>query len=238
MAKKKGQQGVEGGETKAEAAPHGTEAAPHEAKSVGSGSKDQAPEAGGQGPVDDGCAANAESVEIAEPGRNGGDGEAAGQARNDGDERAGEDDICPQGPDNAEPGVPHDKYLRLAAEYDNYRKRSAKEMQSIYANSRIGTISELLPVYDNLERALKTPCTDEAFYKGVEMIMTGLMEIFENMGVTPIKAVGETFDPNRHNAVMAIEDPGLGEKCIADEFQKGFIYGDRVIRFSNVVVAN
>ena len=139
---------------------------------------------------------------------------------------------------DGETGVSHDKYLRLAAEYDNFRKRSAKEMQSTYGNSRADTISELLPVYDNLERALKMPCSDEAFYKGVEMIMAGFLEILENMGITPIQALGEVFDPNRHNAVMAIEKPDLGEKIIAEEFQKGFIYGDKVIRFSSVVVAN
>ena len=141
-------------------------------------------------------------------------------------------------PKGGESGVSHDKYLRLAAEYDNFRKRSAKEMQSVYCNARVDTISELLSVYDNLERALKMPCSDEAFYKGIEMIMTGLLEIFENMGITPIPALGETFDPNRHNAVMAVEKPELGEKTIAEEFQKGFILGDKVIRFANVLVAN
>ena len=131
-----------------------------------------------------------------------------------------------------------DKYLRLAAEYDNFRKRSAKELQAVYGDARADTVTRLLPVYDNLERALKMTCADEAFYKGVEMTMTGLMEIFENLGVTPIQALGETFDPNRHDALMAIENPELGEKIVAEEFQKGFLLGDRVLRFSTVVVAN
>ena len=131
-----------------------------------------------------------------------------------------------------------DKYLRLAAEYDNYRKRSAKEREKIYTEARTDAISKLLPVYDNLERALKMECSDESYYKGVEMIMTQLTETLGSMGVQEIPAVGEPFDPNRHNAVMKIEDPELGENMIAEEYQKGFAIGDRVIRFSTVVVAN
>ena len=131
-----------------------------------------------------------------------------------------------------------DKYLRLAAEYDNFRKRSIKERESTYSDARADVITRLLPVYDNLERALKTECADESFYKGIEMTMTQLTEILENIGVVTIPAVGETFDPNRHNAVMTIENPELGEKVIAEEFLKGFMLGERVIRFSTVVVAN
>jgi len=131
-----------------------------------------------------------------------------------------------------------DRYLRLAAEYDNYRKRSAKEREKIYTEARTDAISKLLPVYDNLERALKMECSDESYYKGIEMIMIQLTETLNSMGVQEIPAVGETFDPNRHNAVMKIEDPDLGENIIAEEFQKGFAIGDRVIRFSTVVVAN
>jgi len=131
-----------------------------------------------------------------------------------------------------------DKYLRLAAEYDNFRRRSAKEREMIYTDARTDTINKLLPVYDNLERALKTECTDESFYKGIEMIMTQLTESLDSMNVKEIPAVGEPFDPNLHNAVMTIEDPNFGENTIAEEFQKGFTLGDRVIRFSTVVVAN
>jgi len=138
----------------------------------------------------------------------------------------------------AEARAERDRYLRLAAEYDNYRKRSAKEREKTYGDARIDTISRLLPVYDNLERALKMECADEAFYKGIELTMTQLTEILENMDVERIAAVGEKFDPNRHNAVMTIENPELGEKTVAEEFQKGFALGDRVIRFSTVVVAN
>ena len=131
-----------------------------------------------------------------------------------------------------------DKHLRLAAEFDNFRKRSAKERELRYNDARADAITRLLPVYDNLERALKVECADEAFYKGIEMTMTQLSEILESMDVAIIPAVGEPFDPNRHNAVMNIENPELGEKIIAEEFQKGFTLGDRVIRFSTVVVAN
>ena len=131
-----------------------------------------------------------------------------------------------------------DKYLRLAAEYDNYRKRSIKERESIYSDARTDVITRMLPVYDNIERALKMECADEAYYKGVEMIMTQLTETLESFGVAPIPAVGEPFDPNKHNAVMTIENPELGEKIVAEECQKGFLLGDRVIRFSTVVVAN
>ena len=131
-----------------------------------------------------------------------------------------------------------DKYLRLAAEYDNFRKRSAKERETTYSDARVDAITKLLPVYDNLERALKMDCTDEAYYKGVEMIMLQLTEIFEDIGVRHIPAIGEPFDPKLHNAVMKIENSDLGEGIIAEEYQKGFILGDRVIRFSTVVVAN
>ena len=134
--------------------------------------------------------------------------------------------------------VERDKYLRLAAEYDNFRKRSAKEREATYASARTDVISKLLPVYDNLERALKMECADESFYKGVEMIMTQLTETLNDMGVEEIPAVGQPFDPNRHNAVMSIESPELGENIVAEEYQKGFTLGDRVIRFSTVVVAN
>ena len=131
-----------------------------------------------------------------------------------------------------------DKYLRLAAEYDNYRKRSMKERENAYGDARADTVTRLLPVYDNLERALRTDCADEAFYKGIEMIMTQLTELLEGMNVKRIPAVGEAFDPNRHDAVLSIENPELGKKIIAEECKKGFMLGDRVIRHSTVVVAN
>ena len=154
---------------------------------------------------------------------------------------AGEDADAPAdtpADDAAGLAAERDKYLRLAAEYDNFRKRSTKEMKTAYSDAKADTITRLLPVYDNLERALKTECSDEAFYKGVEMTMTQLSEILEGMGVTIIKAAGEPFDPNRHNAVATIENPDLGGKTVAEEYQKGFMLGERVLRFSTVVVAN
>lgn len=132
----------------------------------------------------------------------------------------------------------HDRYLRLAAEYDNFRKRSKKEQDALRTDIRSAAISELLPVYDNLARALDTGCSDEAFYKGVEMTMTQLKAIFEAMGVSEIPAVGEVFDPSVHNAVMHIEDDKYDHGVIVQEFQKGFKLGDKVIRFSMVQVAN
>ena len=131
-----------------------------------------------------------------------------------------------------------DKYLRLDAEYDNYRRRSQKEKESLYSDGKADTVLQLLPVYDNLERALKAECTDPNFYRGVEMTMTQLTEIFAKLGVTPIEAAGQHFDPAEHNAVVHVEDDTLGENLVVEEFQKGFKLGDKVIRFAMVKVAN
>ncbi len=131
-----------------------------------------------------------------------------------------------------------DKYLRLAAEYDNYRKRSQKEKENIYGDAKADTVLQLLPVYDNLERALKADCSDDAFYKGVEMIMDQLMGIFTKLGVEVIQAAGQPFDPALHNAVIHVEDENLGENMVAEEFQKGFTLNGKVIRFAMVKVAN
>ncbi len=131
-----------------------------------------------------------------------------------------------------------DKYLRLAAEYDNFRRRSAKERENIYSDVKLDTVGKILPVYDNLERALNAPTEDEAYRKGVEMTMNQLTEVFTKLGVTAIEAVGQTFDPKLHNAVMHIEDESKGEGEIVAEFQKGFKLGDRIIRCSMVQVAN
>ena len=131
-----------------------------------------------------------------------------------------------------------DKYLRLAAEYDNFRKRSARERDNIYADVKADTITKLLPVYDNLLRALRNPTADEAYKKGVAMTMNQFIDTLKAMGVTPIEAEGQTFDPTLHNAVMHMEDPEKGEQEIVAEFQKGFRCGDKVIRFSMVQVAN
>lgn len=132
----------------------------------------------------------------------------------------------------------HDAYLRLAAEFDNFRKRSQKEKDQSYSNGKSDAVAKLLPIYDNLERALIQPTEDEAFKKGVEMTMNELVKIFTGLGVEIFGQPGEAFDPQLHNAVMHIEDEALGENVIAQVFQKGFRLGDRVVRFAMVQVAN
>ena len=130
------------------------------------------------------------------------------------------------------------KFLRLAAEYDNYRKRTAKEKESIWADAKASVVASFLPVYDNLERALKQDTADEAYKKGVEMTMTQLKDVLSKLGVTEIEAAGQPFDPNLHNAVMHVEDENLGENTVAEVFQAGFQLGEKVIRFAMVKVAN
>ena len=132
----------------------------------------------------------------------------------------------------------HDQYLRLAAEFDNFRKRSAKEKDGIYQDAKAETAKKFLPVYDNLERALKNETADEAYKKGVEMTMRELVKILEAMDIKPFGMTGEPFDPQRYNAVMHVEDENLGENVIAEVFQTGFVMGERVIRFAMVKVAN
>lgn len=131
-----------------------------------------------------------------------------------------------------------DAYLRLAAEYDNFRRRTAKEKSEAYTNAKADAALKFLPVYDNLERALQQGTQDEAFLKGVEMTMTQLLEVLESLDIKPIDAVGKPFDPNLHNAVMHVEDENLGENVVAACFQTGFTMGEKVIRFSMVQVAN
>ena len=132
----------------------------------------------------------------------------------------------------------HDGYLRLAAEYDNFRKRSQKEKDNLYTEIKAETVEKFLPVYDNLERALAQETADEAYKKGVEMTMNQLVKVMEGLGVTSFGEIGEAFDPARHNAVMHVEQEGLGENVIAEVFQKGFLVGEKVIRFAMVKVAN
>ncbi len=131
-----------------------------------------------------------------------------------------------------------DRFLRLCAEYDNFRRRSRQEKDGVYADATADAVKALLPVYDNLERALQQETADEAYKKGVEMTMTGLKKAFEGLGVTEIQAAGQSFDPNVHNAVTHIEDESLGENMISQVFQTGFMLGDKVIRFAMVQVAN
>lgn len=131
-----------------------------------------------------------------------------------------------------------DAYLRLLAEYDNYRKRSQKEKDSLYADIRADTVTKFLPVYDNLVRALKQGTEDEAYRKGVEMIMNQFCSTLEKLGVTKTESLGQKFDPKFHNAVMHVEDDEKGENEIVEVFQEGFMLGDKVIRFAMVKVAN
>ena len=131
-----------------------------------------------------------------------------------------------------------DKYLRLAAEYDNYRKRTAKEKESLWTDVKADTAGAFLPVYDNLERALKQDTADEAFKKGVEMTMNQLKEVLTKLGITEIPAQGQPFDPKYHNAVMHVEDESLGQNVVSEVFRAGFQCGEKVIRFAMVKVAN
>ena len=132
----------------------------------------------------------------------------------------------------------NDKFLRICAEYDNFRKRSRKEREDLYTTIRAETVAKFLPVFDDLERALHNETVDEAYKKGVELTMTELRKIMTGLGVEEFGEVGDTFDPNAHNAVMHVEDESLGENTLAQIFQKGFRIGEKVIRFAVVKVAN
>ncbi len=132
----------------------------------------------------------------------------------------------------------NDKYLRICAEYDNFRRRSQKEKEALYGDVKADTLLKFLPVYDNLVRALSAATEDEAYKKGVEMIMTQFNTTMEKLGVTKIDSLGEKFDPAFHNAVMHVDDEEKGENEIVEVFQEGFKLGDKVIRFAMVKVAN
>ncbi len=132
----------------------------------------------------------------------------------------------------------NDKYLRLAAEYDNYRKRTAKEKESIYGDAKADTIKPLLAVYDNLERGIAQYDEADAHRQGLELILRQFTETLTKLGVTEIEAKGQPFDPGLHNAVMHVEDETAGENTVVEVFQKGFMLGDKVLRFAMVKVAN
>ncbi len=132
----------------------------------------------------------------------------------------------------------HDAHLRLAAEYDNFRKRTVKEKEASYGNGKADAVLKMLPVYDNLERALNQPTEDAAYKKGVELTMNELVKIFTGLGVEIFGNVGDAFDPNLHNAVMHIDSEELEENTISQVFQKGFKIGEKVVRFAMVQVAN
>lgn len=132
-----------------------------------------------------------------------------------------------------------DQYLRLAAEYDNYRKRTTKEKEGLYQDAKADTIREFLAVYDNLERAAASEGGEDSPHKkGLEMIFAQYKEILKKLGVTQIEALGQPFDPEKHNAVMHIDDESLGENVVSQVFQEGFELGGKVIRHAIVQVAN
>ncbi|MEG2377439.1 MAG: nucleotide exchange factor GrpE [Clostridia bacterium] len=131
-----------------------------------------------------------------------------------------------------------DKYMRTMAEYDNFRKRTARERDGIFSDGACSTISEFLATYDNLERAIITPTEDTAYFKGIEMIFAGICDTLTKLGVEIIDPQDGKFDPNLHNAVMHVDDENVGEDVVVEVFQKGFKRGERVIRHATVKVAN
>ena len=132
----------------------------------------------------------------------------------------------------------NDKYLRLAAEYDNYRKRTAREKEHVYSDARADTVKPFLAVLDNLERGVQQFEEGDPHRQGMELICKQFMEVLAGLGVTEIPALGEAFDPEKHNAVMHAEDESVGENTVVEVFQKGFALGDKVLRFAMVKVAN
>ncbi len=133
----------------------------------------------------------------------------------------------------------NEQFLRLCAEYDNFRKRSQKEKQDIYTSSQAEIVKELLPVLDNFDRAAENKeCSFEDYKKGIDLIFTQLGEILKKLGIEAYGARGDEFDPNIHNAVMTVEDPELGENQVASVFSRGYKLGDRIIREAVVQVAN
>lgn len=138
----------------------------------------------------------------------------------------------------AELAASREKYMRLAAEYDNFRKRSARERDALFTDVRADTVKKFLPVYDNLLRAVAMTPEGDPGRKGIEMTLTQFETVLTSLGVTAIEALGKEFNPELHNAVMHVEDDEVGENIIVEEFEKGFKLGEKVIRFSIVKVAN
>ena len=132
----------------------------------------------------------------------------------------------------------NDKYLRLYAEYDNYRKRTTKEKMEAYGDATCRCIAEILPVIDSFERAIEAECTDESYKSGMQMIYTNFIDVLKKIGVTEMEALGNEFDTNLHNAIKKTEDENFGENTICEVFQKGYMFNDRVIRHAVVAVAN
>lgn len=132
----------------------------------------------------------------------------------------------------------NDKYLRLCAEYDNYRKRTTKEKTEAYGDATAKCIGDIIPILDSFERAVEAECNDEAFKNGMQMIYNQFLEALKKIGVEEMEALGKEFDPNIHNAIKQAEDENFGENTVCEVFQKGYMLGDRVIRHAVVAVAN
>ena len=146
----------------------------------------------------------------------------------------------PEKPDAAEKKYAelNDRYLRMLAEYDNFRKRSQREKDAVYPAAVAGTVEKFLPVMDAFERALACECGDADFKKGVDMIYDSLLKALEELGVSAFGEAGDTFDANLHNAVMHVEDESLGTNVVSMVMQKGYRIGERVLRYAMVSVAN
>lgn len=135
-------------------------------------------------------------------------------------------------------GEADDKYLRLCAEYDNYRKRTSKEKLEIFSDSTIKCVAEVLPVLDNFERAFESECADESFKNGMLMIYNQFGDALKKIGVKEMESLDKEFDPNFHNAIKQVEDENFGENTVCEVFQKGYMFNDKVIRHAVVAVAN
>ena len=131
-----------------------------------------------------------------------------------------------------------DRYKRVLAEFENYKKRSAKERESLYHSILSDVVSSILPVIDNLEKAVETKTKDENYKQGVELVLKQFQDVLKAQGVEEIEAVGQPFDPELHEAVSSVVDESLGEKIIKEDYRKGYKIGNKVIRHSMVVVAN
>ncbi len=131
-----------------------------------------------------------------------------------------------------------DRYKRILAEFENYKKRSSKEREGLYNSILSDVVEVILPVVDNLENAVKIETQDEEYKKGIELLLKQFKDVLASKGVEEIKTIGETFDPELHEAVSSVQDGNLGEKEIAEEYRKGYKIGNKVIRHSMVVVAN
>ncbi len=150
----------------------------------------------------------------------------------------GEPDIIEEDPAEKALAEANDKYLRLFAEFDNFRKRTAKEKSETWADAVAKTVLDLLPAVDSFERAMEAPCTDDAYRAGMEKIYQQMMGILEKLGVAEIPALNEPFDPKVHNAIRQVEDENFGESTVCEVYQKGYKLGDRIIRCAMVSVAN